>query len=88
MVLFGAAGIQCFRLRWEGILVPSGAYSSFGWESKASMDGLDSVLENTCGVEIPTSWKSSGFAVLLLSSVGPYTAARFCGLLWVAGAFH
>lgn len=55
--------------------------SSFGWESKASMDGLDSVLENACGVEIPTSWKSSGFAVLLFMLSWPLYC---CTVLWAA----
>lgn len=51
-----------FSARWEGILVLSSADSSFGWESKACINSLDSVLGNS-GVEIPP-WKS-GIAVLL-----------------------
>lgn len=42
---------------------------------------LGSVLENACGVEIPTSWKSSGFAALLFMLSWPLHG---CTVLWTA----
>lgn len=62
--------------------------AALGGNRRLPMDSLDSVLENACGVEIPTSWKSSGFAVLLFMLSWPL---HCCTVLWaarVAGGSH
>lgn len=62
--------------------------AALGGNRSLPVDRLDSVLENACGVEIPTSWKSSGFTVLLFMLSWPLHRCTVLWAAWVAGGSH